>query len=64
MFPGSFFTTGQRVKEALQKEEGQGMAEYALILALIALVVIGSLTLMGEEARDFYENFAEKISEL
>jgi len=40
------------------------MAEYALILALIALVVIGSLTLLGEEARDFYENFAEKISEL
>lgn len=32
-----------------QDEEGQGMAEYGLILALIAIVVIGALTLMGEQ---------------
>ena len=28
-------------------EEGQGLAEYGLILALIAVVAIGALTLMG-----------------
>ena len=28
-------------------EEGQGLAEYGLILALIAVVCIGALTLMG-----------------
>lgn len=28
-------------------ERGQGMAEYGLILALIAVVVIGALTLIG-----------------
>ena len=29
------------------KEEGQGLVEYALILALIAIVVIGVLSLLG-----------------
>ncbi|WDC85548.1 Flp family type IVb pilin [Caloramator sp. mosi_1] len=29
------------------KEKGQGMVEYALLVALIAIVVIGSLVLLG-----------------
>jgi len=29
------------------REEGQGLAEYGLILALIAVVCIGALTLLG-----------------
>jgi len=32
----------------MAKEEGQGLVEYALILALIAIVVIGALTLLGQ----------------
>ncbi len=31
----------------LRKEDGQGLAEYALILAFIAVVVIGAVTLLG-----------------
>ncbi len=31
------------------KEEGQGLVEYALILVLIAIVVIGVLTLLGNK---------------
>ena len=31
----------------LQSKKGQGMVEYGLILALIAVVVIGALTTMG-----------------
>ena len=31
------------------EEEGQGMAEYGLILALVAVVVIAAFTLLGEQ---------------
>jgi pilus assembly protein Flp/PilA len=31
----------------VHNEKGQGMAEYGLILALVAVVVIGALTLLG-----------------
>jgi pilus assembly protein Flp/PilA len=32
---------------SLQRQEGQGLAEYALILSLIAIVVIAVLLFMG-----------------
>lgn len=33
----------------LRKEDGQGLAEYALILALIAVLVIGAVTFLGSQ---------------
>jgi pilus assembly protein Flp/PilA len=30
----------------LNREEGQGMAEYALIIALVAVLLVGALTLL------------------
>lgn len=35
------------VKRLWAEEEGQGMAEYGLILALVAVVVIGALLTLG-----------------
>ncbi len=35
------------VRSFFAREEGQGLVEYALILVLIAIVVIGILTLIG-----------------
>lgn len=32
-----------------KEEEGQGMVEYALIIGLIAVVVIGVITLLGTD---------------
>lgn len=32
---------------AVDEEEGQGLTEYALILALIAVIAIAALTLLG-----------------
>jgi pilus assembly protein Flp/PilA len=36
------------LRSFFSREEGQGLVEYALILALIAIVVIGVLTLLGK----------------
>ena len=35
------------IRSFFAKEEGQGLVEYALILVLIAIVVIGILTVLG-----------------
>jgi pilus assembly protein Flp/PilA len=37
---------------ARQSEDGQGLAEYALILALIAIVAIISLIFLGSQISD------------
>jgi pilus assembly protein Flp/PilA len=42
-------------------EEGQGLAEYALILALIAIVAIVALTLLGGQIRDILDEIANAI---
>ena len=41
-----------RLVESLRSERGQGLAEYALILALIAIVAIVSLIYLGSQVSD------------
>ncbi|WP_206810771.1 Flp family type IVb pilin [Paradesulfitobacterium ferrireducens] len=36
-----------KLKELVKDEAGQGMTEYGLIIALIAVVVIGALSAIG-----------------
>ena len=38
------------------KEDGQGLVEYALILVLIAIVVIGILTVLGNKVSTVFSN--------
>ncbi len=38
------------------REEGQGLVEYALILVLIAIVVIGILTVLGSRVSGVFSN--------
>ena len=38
------------------KEEGQGLVEYALILVLIAIVVIGILTVLGGKVSQVFSS--------
>ena len=44
----------EMMKSVLQSRKGQGMVEYGLILALIAVVVIGALTLMGTNIKTMF----------
>ena len=45
----------------LNREEGQGLVEYALILLLIAMAVVGALTLAGTTLNGTYENITSQI---
>ena len=39
----------ERLRNLLTTDDGQGLAEYALILALIAIVAIIALLFLGEQ---------------
>ena len=44
------------MKRFVYNELGQGLVEYSLILMLVALVVIGGLTLLGGNVATFFTN--------
>jgi pilus assembly protein Flp/PilA len=51
-----------QILELIRRDErGQGLAEYALILALIAVLVIGAVTLLGGAIGDILEKVAGAI---
>jgi pilus assembly protein Flp/PilA len=43
-------------------EEGQDLAEYALLIALIALVVIAAVTLLGTQIQTVFNNIANALN--
>ncbi len=50
------------VRSFFAKEEGQGLVEYALILVLIAIVVIGILTLLGNRVSEVFSQINSGLS--
>jgi pilus assembly protein Flp/PilA len=44
------------------REEGQGLVEYALILVLIAIVVIGVLSATGTSIQSIFESISGTLS--
>lgn len=51
----------KKLKGLFVEEEGQGMAEYGLILGLIAVVVIGAVTLLGGQLKTLFTNLTGRI---
>jgi pilus assembly protein Flp/PilA len=45
----------------LRREEGQGLAEYALILALIAIIVVGVLMFLGGDIKTMLSLVGTKL---
>lgn len=46
----------------LKSEKGQGMVEYGLILALVAVVVIAALTALGGKLSDLFTGVSDTIN--
>jgi pilus assembly protein Flp/PilA len=48
-------------KKLVKGEEGQGMVEYGLIIAVVALIAVAGLTLLGGDLSDFFKILGEKL---
>jgi pilus assembly protein Flp/PilA len=44
------------------KEKGQGLVEYAIILALIAIVVIAVMSILGGKIKNIFESIGNSLT--
>ncbi len=54
--------TTKTMKKSLRKRRGQGMTEYIIIVALIAIAAIGVITLFGNNIRKLFGASAEALA--
>ncbi len=47
-----------------QEHEGQDMAEYAVMLAVILVIVVGAIKLIGSEANNTFSAVASNIGQV
>jgi pilus assembly protein Flp/PilA len=50
------------MKHFWKNEEGQGMVEYGLIIALVAVVVIVGISLIGTNANTMFSGLGAKLT--
>lgn len=50
-----------KTRAFISKEEGQGLVEYVLIIALVAIVVIAALTFLGAQVENKMNYVGNKI---
>jgi Flp pilus assembly pilin Flp len=46
-----------------REDEGQDIAEYAVMLAVILVIVVGTIRLIGSNANNVFSNVASSISQ-
>ncbi len=51
----------QAVKLLIRNEEGQDIAEYAVMLAVILVIVVGTIRLIGGNANNVFSQVASSI---
>lgn len=49
------------VKQVFRNQKGQGMVEYGLILALVAVVAIATLTTLGTDLAAMFTTAGQKL---
>ena len=50
------------MKNFFMNEEGQGMVEYGLIIALVAIVVITGLQILGGSANEMFSGISDRLT--
>ncbi len=51
----------ENLKSLVRREEGQDLLEYALLIALIAIVCVGAITLAGTNVSNTFSTIAGSI---
>ncbi len=57
----AMFQLMQYLTSLARREEGQDLLEYALLIALIAIVCVGAITLAGTQVSNTFYNIASHI---
>lgn len=50
------------MKRLVQEEEGQGLVEYALIIALISIAAIAIMPTLGKKISDIFTKINDKLT--
>lgn len=53
----------QRITGAKKREEGASAVEYGLLVALIAIVIIGAVTLLGTRLSSIFQDSCDQIGQ-
>ena len=53
----------RRIWLGINKEEGQDIAEYAVLLAVILVLVVGTVRLIGSNANNVFSQTASSINQ-
>jgi len=59
---GGIMNIVNRVRAFITEDEGQDLLEYALLVALIALVAVGAVTAAGTSVGDIFTKIAGSLS--
>jgi pilus assembly protein Flp/PilA len=51
----------QAIRAFYQDEDGAAAIEYGLLVALLAIAIIGALTTLGEETNSGFQNFNDTL---
>jgi pilus assembly protein Flp/PilA len=51
----------ERLRDLIERQRGQGMAEYALILVLIGVVVVLILHVVGNQVNNDFSNVSSAL---
>ena len=49
------------LKRLFREEEGATAAEYAIMVGLIAVVIVGAVQLVGTNTRDLFQSFLDAM---
>jgi pilus assembly protein Flp/PilA len=52
----------RRVRKLFRSESGQGMSEYLIIVALIAVAAIGVVSVFGKDIRELFAGTTDSLS--